>query len=234
MGRDADGEITNHMVMAKTKTEEKQVNEGRKSPKKKNSVSYIFKFVEKNQNKKSLEGRFQNKIQTAIDGTENTVKTNTGKIIHRKFISGPLFQTEKKNRKDTAIKNAERTPKNRHCLRGMDGKYGRWYEILRDILNGKLKIVQNRKMSMSVTEDEDDDDDDEEMPEETGNRSYDTTERDGRNEPIRTNPEEDVIQIHTDGEISHGENTENKTRRSNRNTTKPNRYGCIPYTHPSF
>ena len=82
VGRDADGEITNHMVMAKTKTEEKQANEGPKSPKKKSSVSYPFKFVEKNHNKKSLEGRFQNKTQTAIDGTENSIKTNTGKIIH--------------------------------------------------------------------------------------------------------------------------------------------------------
>ena len=48
VGRDADGEITNHMVMAKTKTEEKQASEGQKSPKKKNSVSYPFQFEEKN------------------------------------------------------------------------------------------------------------------------------------------------------------------------------------------
>ena len=198
MGRDVDGEITNHMIMARTKTEEKQANEGSKSPKKKNSVSYPFKFVEKIHNKKSLEGRFQNKVQPAIDGTENIVKTNTGKIIHQKFISGPLFQTKKKNRKDTAITNAEITPKNRHCLRKLDGKYGRWHKILRNILTGKLKIVHNRKTSVSETEDEDDDDD-EEMTEETVNRSYDTSERDGRYEPIRTNPEEDVIQIHTDG-----------------------------------
>ena len=229
VGRDADGEITNHMVMARNKTEERQANEGPKSPKKKNSVSYPFKFVEKNHNKKSLEERFQNKIQTAIDGTENTIKTDTGKIIHRKFISGPLFQTGKKGKKDTALTNAEITTKNRHCLRELDGKYGRWDEILRDILNGKLKIVQNRKTSISESEDHDDDDD-EEMPEEIGNRSYDTWEREGRYEPIRTNPEEDVIQIHTDGELPQGENNENKTRRSNRNTNKPNRYGCIPYT----
>ena len=84
-------------------------------------------------------------------------------------------------------------------------------------------------MCRSPTEDEDDDDD-EEMPEETGNRSYDTSERDGWYEPIRTNPEEDAIQIHTDGEITQGENNGNKTQRSNRNTNKPNRYGCIPYT----
>ena len=78
MDRDADGEITNHMVMARTTTEERQANEGQKSPKKKNSVSYPFKFVEKNHNKKSLAGRFQKKIQTAIDGSKNTAKTDTG------------------------------------------------------------------------------------------------------------------------------------------------------------
>ena len=114
-------------------------------------------------------------------------------------------------------------------LRGLDGKYGRWDEILRDIVNGKLKIVQNRKTSVSETEDEDDDDD-QEMPVETGNRSYETSEWDGRYDPIRTNPDEDVIQIQTDGEIPQGENIENKTRRSNRKTNKSNRYGCIPYT----
>ena len=77
-------------------------------------------------------------IQTAISGTENTVKTDTGKVIHRKFISGPLFQTEKKTRRETTLNtNGEINPKNRHCLRGFDGKYGRWDEILRDILNGK-------------------------------------------------------------------------------------------------
>ena len=90
VGRDAGGEITKHIVMARSKAEEKQTAEGVKSPKK-NSVSYPFQFVEKNHNKKSLERKFQNKIQTAISGTENTVKTDTGKIISRKFISGPLF-----------------------------------------------------------------------------------------------------------------------------------------------
>ena len=96
--------------------------------------------------------------------------------------------------------------------------------------NGKLKIVQNRKVSVSETEDEDDDDD-EEMPEEIGSRTYDTSERNGRYQPIQTNPEEDTIQIHTDGdEIPQGENTDNKKRRSSRNINKPNRYGSVPYT----
>ena len=208
------------MVMAKTKAEEKQLTENQKSPKKKSSVRYPFKFVEKNYNKKSLEGRFQNKIQTAVSGTESTIKTDTGKIINRKFISGPLFQTERKARKEPAINTSgEINPKNRHCLRGLNGKYGRWDEILRDILNGKLKIVQNPKQPESETEDEDDDD--EEMPEETGTpiKVYDTSERNGSYIPIRTSPEEDALQIYTDGETT-GENLENQNqiRRSNRNS----------------
>ena len=117
VGRDAEGEITNHIKMAKTKNEEKQTGEKIKSPKKKNSVIYPFFVVEKKDKKKSLEGRIQNKSQTAISGTESTVRTDTGKIINRKFISGRLFQTERKTRKEPAINtNSEINPKNRHCL----------------------------------------------------------------------------------------------------------------------
>ena len=66
VGRDADSEITNHIIMAKTKAEKKQANEGPKSPKKKSSVRYPFKFVEKNHNKKSLEERFQKKYKPQL------------------------------------------------------------------------------------------------------------------------------------------------------------------------
>ena len=102
------------------------------------------------------------------------MKTDAGKIINRTFIPGPYFQTEQRT--------------NRHCLRGLDGKYGRWAEILRDIINGKLKIVQNRKATDTDTEGDDDDEDDvdEELPEENGTpKVYDTSERDGRYAPIR-------------------------------------------------
>ena len=93
--------------------------------------------------KKSLEVRFQKNIQTAIYGTEHTVTTDTGKRIHRKFISSPIvFQKEKK----IAPKVGDTiTLKYRQCLRGVDGKYIQWNEILRDVLNGKLKIVQNQR-----------------------------------------------------------------------------------------
>ena len=82
VGRDADREITNPRIMAKTKNEERHQNEGQKSPKKKNSVRYPFYFVKKNSTKKSLERKFQNKMQTAVSGTESTVKTDPGKIMN--------------------------------------------------------------------------------------------------------------------------------------------------------
>ena len=83
-------------------------------------------------------------------------------------------------------------------------------------MNGKLKIVQNPKQPYSDTED------DEEMPEETGTptKVYDTSERDKNYIPIRTSPEEDALQIYTDGELT-GENLEKQIRRSNRNSKKP-------------
>ena len=78
VGRDAEGDITNHMVLAKTKLEEKHPAEGQKSPKKKHLVRYPFNFVEKNYIIKSLDGRFKKK-QTAISGTESTFKPDPGK-----------------------------------------------------------------------------------------------------------------------------------------------------------
>ena len=123
VGRDAEGEITNHMVMARPKTEETQWASEAKSPKK-IPVRYPFNFVEKRHPRKRLEGRFQSKIQTAMSGTEITVKTDTGQILNRKLVSGPLFQSEKRHRRETVPTiSAEISAKNCHCLRGLDGKY---------------------------------------------------------------------------------------------------------------
>ena len=53
VGRDAEGDITNHMVMAKTKLEEKHLAEDQNSPKKKNwldiHLSLLRKTTTKNQ-----------------------------------------------------------------------------------------------------------------------------------------------------------------------------------------
>ena len=48
---------------------------------------------------------------------------------------------------------------------------------------------------------------------------YDTSERDGLYAPIRTNPEEGALQLHTDGEIS-GENLKANIKRSARDSKK--------------
>ena len=107
------------------------------SPIKKRSISiYPFKFFKKKDNKRPLEGRFQGKLQTAVSGTEHTVSTKTGKTIHRKFVSDPIiFHKGRKTERATKMVGDTITLKNRHCLRGVDGKYIQWNEILRDVLN---------------------------------------------------------------------------------------------------
>ena len=87
--------------------------------------------------------------------------------------------------------------------------------------------MQNKKKKESETGDDDGEDDEDEMPEDTGDRLYDTSERDGRSEPIRTSPAEDVTQIDTDGEIPQGEKIGKTIRRSSRKINKPIRYGSV-------
>ena len=228
LSRNEEGDVTNYLVMAKTKTEEKAVD----MPKKKNSVSeYSFKFEKKNHKRKSIQGRFQKKIQTAVSGTDHTVTTESGKLLHRKHNSVPIvFQTEKKKERAPQIED-KITPKNRHCLRGVDGKYIQWNEILRDILNGKLKILQKNRKRKSESESESEElEIDEESDFEMEN-PY-TSERNGY-KPICTNPD-DELKLHADSEMPTGENenkyleTENiAVRRSNRKCMQPSRYGGV-------
>ena len=165
------------MIMARTKSEERQLASGTKSPKKKFPVRYPLKFVERKHNRKNRKGRFQKKIQTADCGNKSTVKTDTGENKSPKIFSGAFFPTNRKNRNTTAPPiSADITPQNRHCLRGLDGKYGKWEEILREIFNGKLRIAQNKKTE-TETKDKDDeiDEDDKEIPDQLG-KSYDASE----------------------------------------------------------
>ena len=167
--------------------------------------------------------------------TENTAKTDTGKTIHRKLISRPLFQSEKRHRRERVpAVSSEITPKNCHCRRGLDGKDGKWVKILREILNVKLRIFRNKKPTKTDSDDDDDDNEEEEdIPEKT-ERVYDKSERDCRYQPIRTDPDNDSLKLHTDGTIPQGENSESNTRRSNRNINKLDRYGSVPYKGNSF
>ena len=106
-----------------------------------------------------MEGRFQKKLQTAVNGTEHTVTTDTEKIIHRKFISGPIVS--QKERKAAPKIGDNITPKNCHCLRGVDCKNLQWNEVLRDVLNGKLKIVPNQRTESDSESEEGEIEDDE-------------------------------------------------------------------------
>ena len=56
----------------------------------------VLYFEKKNHNKKSLEGKFQKKIQTAISGTENTVKTDTEKPSAENLFRAHYFRTKEK------------------------------------------------------------------------------------------------------------------------------------------
>ena len=147
-----------------------------------------------------------------------------------KIYFGTTVSDQKISQKEPAINTScEIYPKNRHCIRGLNGKHRRWDEILRDILNSKSKIVQNPKQPESDTED--DDDDVEDMPEETGTptKVYDTSECDGNYILIRTSPEGGALQIYTDGAMT-GENLEKQIRRSNRNSK--NRIDTVAYLIP--
>ena len=85
-------------------------------------------------------------MQTAVSGTGNTVKADTEKIFHGKFISGSLYQTEAKNLKPIMPTISEEiSPKNQYCLRYLEGNYGKSDDILRYLHNGKLRRVQNEK-----------------------------------------------------------------------------------------
>ena len=78
-------------------------------------------------------------------------------------------------------------------------------QILRDVLNGKLKIVQNKK-----TESDSESEEGEIEDGKSDFKNHDTSQRNGCYRPITTSPE-DELNLHTDGELNTGEiKTENK------------------------
>ena len=68
----------------------------------------------------------------------------------------------------------------------------------------EFRNIQNKKRTETDSIDDDKyDEEEEEIPEETG-RVCDTSEIDRRFEPMRTDPENDSLQLHTYGVIPHG------------------------------
>ena len=157
-----------------------------------------------------MECRLQKKIQTAVNGTANTLATSTGKLLQWKFISEPNKFQNKKTRKKTEIPvDQEITPKARYSLRGIDGKYSQQNEVLRDILAGKLKLVQNtRKLSDSEIEEREDNEDND-------FDDYHTSEK-GHQKLIHVNVNtEDELQNHNDGEITNSQKLNNTVQNEN-------------------
>ena len=72
------------------------------------------------------------------------------------------MEQEETPKEDGTHRSAKITPKSRHCLQLLEGKYGKRDEILRDNLNGKLRIVENKKQAERDSEDDEDADDEEE------------------------------------------------------------------------
>ena len=93
------GEITDHLVMSKKKTNDPKYRRGMtltQKQKPSNTVSkekntnYPFYFFEKTQTKCSLGSKFKNKLLIAVSGTKHTITTDKNKILHRKLISNPI------------------------------------------------------------------------------------------------------------------------------------------------
>ena len=115
--------------MAQTKTGERQLAAETKSPKKRNSVRYPFSFFEKNTQPKIFRREIPIKNTNRNERNREHRENRYGEKITPKIFWGPLFQSEKRHRRESAPTDfAEITPKNRHWLRGLDGKYGKWNE----------------------------------------------------------------------------------------------------------
>ena len=73
------------------------------------NLQYLYTFLEKRVQKKSLEGKYNEQPQIAIDVTQHTVRTTDIRILYRKLISTPL-KCQRETKKDMSP--------SKHQLRG--------------------------------------------------------------------------------------------------------------------
>ena len=97
--RNSAGEITDHLVMSKKKTNDPKYRRGmtftqKQKPSntvnKEKNTNYPFTFFGKTHTKCSLGSKFKNKPLIAVSGTKHTVTTDKNKILHRKLMSNPI------------------------------------------------------------------------------------------------------------------------------------------------
>ena len=99
IARNSAGEITDHLVMSKKKTNYPkdrramtftQKQKPSKTVSNEKNTNYTFTFFEKAHTKRSLGSKFKNKPLIAVSGTKHTVTTDKNKTLHRKLISNPI------------------------------------------------------------------------------------------------------------------------------------------------
>ena len=180
-------EVLNHIVMTRTKAEEKATTE-----KKIRLVS-----IPSNSSKRTTikTNRRYNSEKVTKRRKRNRTYRNHRKRKNKtlKIHFGPNCIEERKKRERERERERERaptigdtnTPKNRHCLRGVDSKYIQWKEIL-NVLNGKLKIERNKKTESDSDRAEGKIEDDE-----SHSRNYDTSAKDWYR-PITTSPQNEL------------------------------------------
>ena len=174
-------EVLNHIVMTRTKAEEKATTE-----KKIRLVS-----IPSNSSKRTT---IKTNRRYNSEKVTNRRKRNRTYRNHRKRKNetlkinfGPNYFEERKKKRERAPTIGDtNTPKNRHCLRGVDSKYIQWNEILRYVLNGKLKIERNKKAESDSERAEGKIEDDE-----SHFRNYDTSAKDWYR-PITTSPQNEL------------------------------------------
>ena len=98
--RNSARQITDHLVMSKKKMAKPKYKRGltfSQTTKPNSSVStnkfeYPFRFYEKKKKlqKRSMESKFKNKIQTAVSGTKHTVTTDKNKTIRKQINFQPV------------------------------------------------------------------------------------------------------------------------------------------------
>ena len=103
--RDVNGNVSDHIVMAKKKISTEQSENSPRRRQNQQSVKknkkFPYFFVEKNHQKRSFQSKFKNKIQKAISETKHTVLTDKIRRVHKNQISNPITvqDTEKQTLK---------------------------------------------------------------------------------------------------------------------------------------
>ena len=111
------------------------------------------------------ERNHQNKIQVAVSGIESTVRTDTGKTINLKFLSGQLFQIQKKTSSESNMNTSGEVNSKNSTACGPGRKIRQVRRNFLAHIKRETEDSPNRKQAESDTQDGNDDKEDEEMPE---------------------------------------------------------------------